>query len=675
MAFNPDEYLAKKSEEFNPDTYITENQPVEPEPQPRMENIPVTPGDVEMAQIEELKGSTGGAVLADIGATFSKVAPNFTRLLSGDPSAIAEAESELQQIEDFQRILRTAHPAAVFGETAAIGSTIPLTMTAGGAPAALSAQFPRVATLSAQFPKIKALFQAGGTAALGAAETTAFAPGDSDIEEQAALGGLIGLGGAGAAKVGSDAYQAFMGKINQRADIANLLREGSEDISTAKFELAPTRASQAPVEESIPQAGTDLAVVDDAGQQLAIPDAQFPAAAPVEAIEQGGTTAGQVIPAGLEAPVSPSAAPQGDQKVRKNYEAVNAIDQGFREKVIPVIRESNDATKAKLREMVDIRQKGAKNERYATKNRASSVAGNSALERFNYVLDKNKKAGKRLDIVAGDLKGEIVEFSQPISNFVNDLGEIGVTLDNNFAPVFRGSDIEDSPGAERIIKNVLNRMRKVSGSPDAYELHRMKRFIDEQVTYGKTTEGLTGTSENILKSLRRNIDETLDKNFPEYDAVNTAYAETITAINDIKDVAGRKMDLSGGNADEAVGTLLRRLMSNAQSRINLMDSLSNLDETALKYGAKFEDDIITQAMFADELDRVFGTSASTSLAGEAEKAVKAGIESAVQGPKAAVQGPKAGVRAAAKGAAKKIFKGVEVNEENKFKAINELLGK
>ena len=138
---------------------------------------------------------------------------------------------------------------------------------------------------------------------------------------------------------------------------------------------------------------------------------------------------------------------------------------------------------------------------------------------------------------------------------------------------------------------------KRGANPDAFELHRMKRFIDEVVTYGKAGEGLTGKTERILKQLRTNLDSTLDDAFPAYNEANTIYADTIGALDALQDVAGRKMDLFGPNADKATGTLLRRMMSNAQSRVNLVDAVDNLEVVAKRYGSKFGDDISTQMLF------------------------------------------------------------------------------
>ncbi len=144
-----------------------------------------------------------------------------------------------------------------------------------------------------------------------------------------------------------------------------------------------------------------------------------------------------------------------------------------------------------------------------------------------------------------------------------ELADMGISVSNDMKLIFKGSDVEDLKNVERTLSTVFRRMTG-DKAPDAYELHRMKRFIDEQVAYGKVGEGLTGKSESVLKSLRRDIDSALDNKFESYDKANTMYSDTIQALDDIQTVAGKRMDLSGENANKALGTLMRRVLGNAQ---------------------------------------------------------------------------------------------------------------
>lgn len=357
----------------------------------------------------------------------------------------------------------------------------------------------------------------------------------------------------------------------------------------------------------------------------------------------------------------------GAGKLKTDKVAKEAIKQGFDQGVIAAAKGASKIDRAKMAEMVDITKKGKENALFAMKNRPSDVAGNSLLERVKHVKAVNREAGHEIDRVARTLKGQKVDFEKPIANFMENLDELGVRLDNRLRPNFKGSDIEGLAGPQSAIANIVKRMSsgRKGVPPDAYELHRMKRFIDEIVTYGKTGEGLKGKTERILKQLRADLDGALDNTFPQYNKANTTYADTVSALDSLQDVAGKKMDLFGPNADKATGTLLRRMMSNAQSRVNLVDAVDNLDSISKKYGATFKDDISTQMLFADDLDNVFGPVAKTSLAGEVSKGVKKGAETVI--------GQRTALGTAIEVGAAGVEKLRGISQEKAFKSITELL--
>ena len=362
--------------------------------------------------------------------------------------------------------------------------------------------------------------------------------------------------------------------------------------------------------------------------------------------------------------------------------ADETIKQGFDEGVIAAVKGASDADRIKLAEMIDIMEKTKKNKKFALNNRPSDVAGNTFNNRVGVVIDANKEAGKRLDDVANSLKGQFVDHSPAMNSFIDDLEAIGVSLTKNdkgsLKPNFKGSDIEGLSGPELVITRVVNRLASIE-TPDAHSIHRAKRFIDEQVSFGKSAEGLTGRTEGILKSLRRNLDGILDEKFPDYNEVNTVYSETIGAIDELQGAIGKKIDLTGVNAKKALGTKLRTLMGNGQNRVNLLDSIKEIDDIAKKHGgfgkklldapadvaAKLKEDLMTQVLFVDELDRVFGPVARTSFQGQIDQALKQGVNAATT--------KQGAIDLALTGAGKLAEKAQGINEANAFKSIKELL--
>lgn len=360
--------------------------------------------------------------------------------------------------------------------------------------------------------------------------------------------------------------------------------------------------------------------------------------------------------------------------------------QGFEEGLVTMVRDAPAKAREKMRRMVDIVERGKNNFRYQASNRPLDVAGDSITQRVKVVKAANQAAAQQLDSVAQQLKGQRVDVSPAIDPMLSKLDDMGIKFSPGDGTVsFQGSDLEGLPGPQRVIKNMLNRLLNTQ-APDAYDVHRMKRFIDEQVTYGKSARGLGGRAERVMKTLRHDLDALLDSQFPEYNRVNTEYAETIRVLDGLQDIAGKRIDITGENADKALGTLSRRFLSNAQSRVPLIDAVNDLDQVARKYvqpeGTSIvpyravsqrarvtlddlDDDLLGQVMFVDELEKMFGTSARTSLQGDIGKVGDRAIDT-VMGSQtaygAAAEGMKAGWRK---------LRGI--NEENALKAIKDLL--
>lgn len=353
----------------------------------------------------------------------------------------------------------------------------------------------------------------------------------------------------------------------------------------------------------------------------------------------------------------------GKGKVKIDMQAKEAIKQGFDESVITAVKGATPVDRAKMQAMTNVLKKSKDNALYGIKNRPTDVAGNTLMERVKRIKKVNTSAGRRLDGVAKSLKGKPGSFDDAVNAFASSLDDMGVSIGKNLKPNFNGSDIEGLTAPQNAINNIVRRMSlgKRGKTPDAYDMHRLKKYIDENVTFGKAGEGLAGKTEFILKKLRRDVDSALDSQFPEYNKVNTEYADTISALDSLQGVAGKKIDLYGANADKAIGTLLRRMMGNAQSRVNLIDAVDEIEGIAKKYGGKFKDDVSVQMLYADELDNVFGPSTRTSFKAEIGKEIN----------RAAAGVSKESLVVDAAGKAIEKLKGI--NEDSAFKAIEEIL--
>lgn len=353
----------------------------------------------------------------------------------------------------------------------------------------------------------------------------------------------------------------------------------------------------------------------------------------------------------------------GKGKIVGDKAAEEAINQGYDKGIVQVAKAASNRDRSAMLRMVNILEKGKNNSRYGAINRPADVAGDSLAKRVKFIVQTNKQAGRSVDIAARGLKGQEVDYQPAVRSFLTKLDDFGVKFDPATQKVnFTGSDFEKIPGAERAIRNLVNRMRNTN-TPDAYDVHRLKKFIDNNVEYGKNSGGSVGQAESLMKQLRADLDSALDGKFPQYDKANTAYSETKTALDAFQKAVGKTIKFDAPNLDKALGTSSRRFLSNVQSRTGLINALDDLEKIATKNGAKFDDDVITQALFADELDSVFGAAAKTSLQGDAQKATRHGVNAAMGNFR----------EAATDAIASKIDDARGINEENAIKAIKELL--
>lgn len=338
--------------------------------------------------------------------------------------------------------------------------------------------------------------------------------------------------------------------------------------------------------------------------------------------------------------------------------------QGFDDSVTNLIANASGTDKRKMLQQVQIVKAGKGSARAKALTRTADIAGDALVKKIDFVKGNNKQSGQQLNRVAKSLKGKDVDISGPVNKFISDLADLGVGFNEKGKPIFEGSQIEGVAPAESLINKIALRIKRKS-TPDALEAHQFKKFIDENVAFGKSAaEGLSGKTEGVVKSLRSGVNESISDISTRYKQANKQFSDTIAALDDLQDVAGRKLDFAGPHADKAAGTLLRSQTNNTKGRANLLTAIKNLEDTAQKYGGSFDDDILNLSIFADELDSVFGSGARTSLRGEVGKA---GIDTAVDVSQMTIPGAVAiGVKAGAK-------KLRGINEVNQLKAIEGLL--
>ena len=280
-----------------------------------------------------------------------------------------------------------------------------------------------------------------------------------------------------------------------------------------------------------------------------------------------------------------------------------AVKQSGSPELVAVMKSSSKADKAVFSEMLGIIKKGKIDPVFADKVRVGDAVGD--LKKLN------SKAGKLVDDVArNELKGNIVDVSSAKGTFKSGLDDLRVGYNPKTGTVnFKGSALEGAGAgqARDLIQNLSKRLTK--DTIDAADAHFIKRLIDQKVSFGKSDSGFSGQIDRNIKSLRKGINDSISDKFPAYKSANKKYSETITAMDNFQDSAG-KVNL---NSKEALGVSARRLTSNTQSRAKMLDSLDEIQEVLRKNGIKYKDDILTQTHVANALDRRFKTQASTGF--------------------------------------------------------------
>lgn len=316
-------------------------------------------------------------------------------------------------------------------------------------------------------------------------------------------------------------------------------------------------------------------------------------------------------------------------KVVADKKAQEVLRQGVSDKTVAIMQSMSAADKKAAQEMIAIAKKAG--DTGLAVNRQQEVVGKAFMQRARDVENINKQAGKQIDEVARtNLAGAQVNATSATDDFFNQLERAGVDVDQlrladnkeAIAQAFQGSDFEDIPEVHKIFKTISKRVDPdlEGANLDGLALHRAKRFIDNQVTYGRNAGGLSGQAEGILKNLRSGIDEVLDTQFLDYNKANTQYRDSISALDEVRRLIGKDFLGSKDIVELRAGEVLNRLLSNVSAKP--MSALKNLETTAKKYGSSYDDDILKQITFADMLDTVYDTTPKRGFAG----GVKTGIE-------------------------------------------------
>lgn len=288
-----------------------------------------------------------------------------------------------------------------------------------------------------------------------------------------------------------------------------------------------------------------------------------------------------------------------------------AVKQGIDESVIGPIKNATPEDKQVFEKMFDTAKRASKNA--TIQERPIDIVGETFVERSKHLRSKLSEFGKQVDEAAEQLDGQNVNIANPANNFIDELQGAGVRVQGDDL-IFEGSDFEGIRPAQTLLEDVFQRINRADVQNfDAKQAHRLKRFIDNKVQFGKQGEGLPGQAETLAKSLRRNVDQTLDQNFTQYAEANDNYARGIELWDMLKDTAGKNFDPSDKFSQVKAGNVMRRVLGNSSKRGDIMAFLNEMEKFADDTGLETNQDLFRQTIFSGVLEDTFGSQASTGL--------------------------------------------------------------
>jgi hypothetical protein len=306
-----------------------------------------------------------------------------------------------------------------------------------------------------------------------------------------------------------------------------------------------------------------------------------------------------------------------DQIVKRDPAIQEAIRQGVDGPTAFMAKHSTDATKQQLSKMFTTSKINFNNPAGKAHQQAVDVVGESVVQRTQHTFNQLGKVGKELDTVAQGLQGQRANFTSAQSQFNDGLAKAGIKVKNGKLD-FKGSDFEGIAPAERAITRIWERAQRLGDN--AYEGHRLKRFIDNNVSYGKDVGGLTGQAERLVKQFRAGVDGTLDTAFPQYNQVNMQYAKLKGITDEATSLLGKDIGSGDIASKMKAGQITERITSKSPNRGRILKLLNEMDELGAQTGRKFDDDIITQVAFLDSLEDLFGPRAAGTLRAQVGKA-------------------------------------------------------
>lgn len=301
-----------------------------------------------------------------------------------------------------------------------------------------------------------------------------------------------------------------------------------------------------------------------------------------------------------------------------------SIRSGIDPQVVDFIQTAQGADRSAFKRMYDIA--AAKKGDIRIQTQPKEIVGNTILDRVNYLVGANKKAGEAIGKAVTNMGSKKVDITNQYVETLKLLKANGVGVKNGKVyAVGRVAD-GDLPQYQKMLDYIMpDKDGKVLRTPQY--IHERRGLIFDELNLAKQRQQpYTDTVTKVAEKYRTILMQPLEAINPEYKAQSIAFANTRKPIADFAKIIGYKgrlEDISGKTLRTA--EVAQRVLGNAADRP--MTVLTDLENAAINYGYKPKTSVFDQILFSDLLENYFGTTQTRSLRGQISRA---GVDTATE---------------------------------------------
>ena len=307
-----------------------------------------------------------------------------------------------------------------------------------------------------------------------------------------------------------------------------------------------------------------------------------------------------------------------------------AISRGLSQEDAVLLGRLTAEDKAAASKLVDAAENAAIDTAAPT---VTDVIARDLITPVKSLLQKNNEFGRAVDKAAKELVGKKTDVDKIRTQIDEVLSKYGVSQGSKGLEFTSGKLRFAPPALKKEIQTLITEASKDLIKNDAYQLHTLKQAIDGAAFGGASKTAAEKAANNILKGMRRAIDNQLDADFPAYKAANEDSAYLMGFMKEMQNVFGKGKQLTEARA----AAQLKSLTGTAAKRGDVENFLKLVDEAAKKYGLEGAGNLRQKADLARLLTRVYGTPASVDIA-QAGKAAVSGVTAVARGIRNPIEG-------------------------------------